>query len=124
MRLPRLAEFLGQPLRRYLEHLDAYLSGSKIEPGPGVEAEQTSRGLVLTFGGFGLALIKTTSAVTGRSGTTPGTGTADILTWDGTAIGTAGTITLRNLAAGAWSTGKHGFAVKFSGAWWLVSLEC
>lgn len=74
---------------------------------------------------FGFAVIKTSSSVTGRTGATPGSGSAKVQKWNGTSLSDgAGTITVRTIAAGGHATGKYGFAAKLFGLWWILSLEC
>lgn len=79
--------------------------------------------LMLPAGGP-VVRIKTTTSVTARSGTTPGTGSAALVTWNGTTLDTGVTITIRNLSATAGASGKYGFAALLDGAYWMISLEC
>lgn len=78
--------------------------------------------------GDDLALALTTSAITARSGAAPGTGSAKLQKFDGSALadldGT--TITVRNFssATAGIATGKYCTLVNQWGAWWVVSVEC
>lgn len=70
-------------------------------------------------------LIKTTSAITARSGTTVGTGSAQLVTLSGSTLVTGATITLKNVSGTAGATGKYGWARQLAnGTYVLVSLEC
>lgn len=71
-----------------------------------------------------IALIQTSTAVTGRVGTVPGTGTGNLIGFDGTDLTTGAAITLRTIAAAGHASGKFGVAVRLAGIWWIVSLEC
>ncbi len=124
---PDPAKYRGMALRKWVEDVASYLTRTRIVAGPGVMIDETPGGIVLRAsvgGSLGLAIIKTTGTITARSGTTPGTGNAVLVTWNGTALGTGAAITLKNVSATAGSTGKYGFAVSLFGLYWMVSLEC
>lgn len=75
----------------------------------------------------GLVLVKTTTTITARSGSTPGTGDGVLVSFDGTdLVDGAATITLRNLSAktGGLASGKYGYALPIRGEYWVVSVEC
>jgi len=124
--VPNPDKYRGIALRRYIEDLYKHLLRSRLVQGPGVLFEETPGGIVLraSVGGVGVAIVKTTGTITARSGTTPGTGNAVLVTWNGSALGTGAAITLKNVSATAGSTGKYGFAVSLFGLYWMVSLEC
>jgi len=124
--VPDPAKYRGVALRRWVEDVASYLTRTRISAGPGIALDETPGGIVLraSVGGAGLAIIKTTSSITARSSTTPGTGSATLVTWNGTALGTGATITLRHISATSAASGKYGFAVMLFGLYWLVSVEC
>jgi len=99
---------------------------NRVKPQPGTQSYQSPGGLLLQAkaAGVGIAIVKTTSTITARSSTTPGTGSATLVTWNGTALGTGATITLRHISATSAASGKYGFAVLLFGIYWLVSVEC
>jgi hypothetical protein len=74
--------------------------------------------------GTGVHPIKTTSAVTARSSTTPGSGTAVLISLPGSTVVEGGAITVRNLSATAAGSGKYGFAFLIGGVYWLGPVEC
>jgi hypothetical protein len=71
-----------------------------------------------------LTPIRTTSAISGRSGATPGTGTAMLLGFDGTDLVDKVEVTLYNVSLAAGGSGLYGLAGTAGGEWFLVGLEC
>lgn len=70
-------------------------------------------------------LIRTTSAISGRSGSTLGSGTAMVLKRDGTTLVDSDTsVTIYNVASSAASSGKYGEAHLVNGVYVLGPLEC
>jgi hypothetical protein len=69
-------------------------------------------------------IIKTTSTITARSGTTPGSGSAVLVKLVGTTLTNGPTITVKNVSGGALATGKYGFAVVIGGVYWVRPIEC
>lgn len=99
-----------------------------VEDGSGLTVSQGTDGTVIGGGGSGLGgggiPIRTTSAITARSGATPGTGTGVLVRWNGTALADGAAITLRNITGGSLASGKYGFATLQAGTWFVTSLEC
>jgi hypothetical protein len=71
-----------------------------------------------------VVLIKTSSTITARSSTTPGSGSAVLVTGTTSTLSTGATITLRNWAGTSIATAKYGTAVLIGGVYWVVSIEC
>lgn len=128
MNPPDPSQYKGQTLRSFLEKTAEYLGRARIQPDAcvGITVNELPGGVQLLagVGGMTVALVHTTSSITARSGTTPGTGSAKVVNWNGTALSDGSTITLRNVSGTAGATGKYGLAVQLSNVWWLLTLEC
>ena len=75
--------------------------------------------------GPGMFLAITTSSITARSGTTPGSGTVSPVTYDGTSMSTGSdSIAVKNFSTTAGSTGKYCVVAALAGANWVISIEC
>lgn len=108
----------------------AYLRRSRVLAGPG-------SGLKLTTSPYGTAyqvnrtskasLALTTSSISARSTTTPGSGLVHLCSTDGSDIveDTAAEITVLNFSGTAADTGLYCWIEQDpDGWWWLVSVEC
>lgn len=78
---------------------------------------------------FPIAIVKTTSTITARSGATPGQGTATVQMFGLTDFRddpAFTNMTVHNYSSSATLTpsGKYGVAVKLWGVLWLVVVEC
>jgi hypothetical protein len=72
-----------------------------------------------------LARIKTTSAITARSGTTAGSGSATLVAHSGTTLSTGASVTIYSISGKAGGTGLYGWANREpDGTYWLIDLEC
>jgi hypothetical protein len=133
-RFPRLKD--GQQLEpQHLNVIYAELERwNKTIGAGGVVFENKVSGPVISGGGGGAAVIAvngltrviSTSAITGRSGSTPGTGTGAIVTYNGTAYSTGAGVTLKTVSSGGHATGKYGWAV-FDAKdenYHIVSMDC
>ncbi len=79
---------------------------------------------------FGAYVAVSSGTITARSGSTPGTGSAVIQTWNGTTLanmaGSGATVTAKNIssATGGITTGKYMIILKISGTYWVITAEC
>lgn len=130
---PRLKD--GQQLEpRHLNIIYRELERwNKIQGAGGIVVENRESGPVINGGGSGAAVtvngltrVISTSAITGRSGTTPGTGSGAIVTYNGTAYGTGDAVTLKTVSSGGHATGKYGWAVfdTEDEDYHIVSMDC
>lgn len=70
-------------------------------------------------------LCKTKTTITGRDGTTPGTGTVYLVAYDETELVTSDEeLDILNWAAGSGAANKFGEITWIDGHWWLSALEC
>lgn len=97
----------------------------------GIDAQYTPFGTALraTAGGQAMTLALTSSAITARSGTTAGTGTATPKKFDGTTISSTGEadLTVYNFSAatGGIASGLYVWlAADPDGYYWVTSVEC
>ena len=111
---------------RHFNELRREIKRHRVLHGPGTARLQTPAGLLVSpeSSGGTVVRIRTTSAISGRVSATPGTGTAVLINWTGSALVDGSAIDLLNLAAGGWSTGKYGFASLIGGTYWITALEC
>lgn len=72
----------------------------------------------------GIRIIKTASAISGRSGTVPGTGSAYVVAFDGTNLVDGDEFDILNVASGGGAAGKYGLVARVGGYWWMIALEC
>jgi hypothetical protein len=83
---------------------------------------------VLTFRAVSRYIAKTTTAITARSGTTPGSGNADFYTFDGTSLNSLSvnrTVWNFSGATGGLATvGTWIVVLEISGYYWIISAEC
>jgi hypothetical protein len=94
-----------------------------------IVATQSPSGINLHVPFLGLAVIVTTSTITARSSSTPGSGTMKVVLFNGTTLiddasATAETMYNYSSATGGVATGKYGIAIKIAGYWFLLSAEC
>jgi hypothetical protein len=80
-------------------------------------------------GGGSYSYVKTTTAVSARSGTTPGSGTAQVLRYDAGSNGLVpdpdeGPRAVKNAYARSCATGKIAQCVRWQRAWWIGPWEC
>ena len=111
--LPTLEQYRGKPLRTFLSALLDWLRLLAETVGAG------DRPLVL--------LAYTSGSISARSGTTAGSGTVNIVTWNGTALSNSssnGTMTVYNAYGTAFSTSKYVWCVRFLGVYWAITQEC
>jgi hypothetical protein len=101
---------------------------SRIRANPPLAIESTAGGPLLRWAGQVLSiwLIKTTSAITARDGTTPGSGTAKLHLFDGTdLIDLDDERTVYNFAGGTEIlTDKYGIAMQIGGSLFILAIEC
>ena len=72
-----------------------------------------------------LALCHFTTTISARTGTTAGSGSAALVTFDGTNLADSGTtVPVSNFAAASIASGKYGVIGSFGNAWFVVSAEC
>lgn len=101
-----------------------------VDDSSGLTCTQGTDGTVIgvgfSVGGFGFAIVKTSSTITARSSGVPGTGTAKLQTWNGTTLADGTEIPISNISGkvGGISSGKYGFAVELWWLWWIVVTEC
>jgi hypothetical protein len=76
--------------------------------------------------GPGMFLAITTSSITARSGTTPGSGTVSPVDYDETSLSTdSDSVDVLNFSSGtAISSGKYCVVAALSGGNWIISVEC
>jgi hypothetical protein len=112
VKLPSLADFKGRPLRAYLESLDAWLRKFQgaMQDAPGMATD---------------AIVILSSTVTARSGATMGSGSATLMVQgDAGALSSADTITVWNITASSFASGKYAIARRVRGYWVLAAVEC
>lgn len=121
-----------------VDHYNALLDAIKrldLNPGTmtGIEMHQTLNGTALSVKPVQRYIAKTTSVITARVGTTPGTGTVKQWILDpysgagGTLIDTTNEISVFSYssAAGGIASGKYCYIEQdMSGNWWVISAEC
>lgn len=100
-----------------------------IASGQLVRVEEDMDGNLIAIPSVPTWLGKTTSTITARSGTTPGSGTVALQTLSGGSIvadpsGTTVTANQFSASATTIASGKYCTVAWFSGAWWVVSAEC
>lgn len=123
---PTPDQFRGQPLRSYLDALVSWARRDRIDvdEGAGINSARSPQGRRLQLGNLiGMSIVKTTSSVTARSSTTPGTGPAVLVNGTTTTLTNGSAITVYNIAGAIIPSGKYGFAVRI-GLWWMVAWEC
>jgi hypothetical protein len=122
----------GRPITaEWLNRLRKIVMRSRVDvdASSGLEASQGDGGITLGLSalGFGFSVIKTTSGITARSGTTIGGGTsanAVLVRLVGTTLTDSTAVNLKNISATAGASGKYGFAFQIMGIWFLGPLEC
>ena len=97
-----------------------------IQANPPLAIVSTPGGPLLNYAGpvFQPYLAKATTTITALSGTTPGSGTVKVETWDGTALADLGgpvTFTTYSLSTSAIASGSYVTILKIAGAYWVVS---
>lgn len=116
-----------RPARLWMRDLFEYLVRARllVNPDSGLERRETSAGITLRVraGSFGAAVVKSTGAISARSGSTPGSGDAAIEAWTGSTLADAQAITVRNVTAASVASGKYGLALYIAGTWWGI-FEC
>jgi hypothetical protein len=112
---PDPGQYSGRPAREYLRDLTFWLRAV---------LRWLDRERATDAGDGEEVIVKTTSSITARSGTTPGSGSAQFVTGTTSSLSTGATITVYNVSGGALSTGKYGFAVQIDGIWWIRPVEC
>jgi hypothetical protein len=112
---PDPGQYSGRPAREYLRDLTFWLRGV---------LKWLDRNRAVDAGDGSAFLIKTTGTITARSGTTPGSGSAQVVTGTSSSLSTGATITLYNWAGASIATGKYGTAASIGGLSWVVSIEC
>lgn len=109
--IPSVEDFRGKPLRMLLIAICAALHALAVSVGvkPFVI-------LVYTPGG----------GIAARSGTTPGSATCNIVTWNGTALSNSGngTVTVYNAYSAAFSASKYAWCLYWKGSYWGATQEC
>lgn len=106
---------------------------NKIQGAGGIVVENRESGPVV-MGGVGgggviaseITRVRSTSAVTGRSGSTPGSGTGVLIAYDGVSYSDGSAVTLKTSSSSGHATGKHGWAVFDASdeAYHVVSMDC
>lgn len=94
-----------------------------------IASVQLGKGIHLHVPPVPIAIVKTTSTITARSGATPGQGTATVQMFGLTDFRddpAFTNMTVHNYSSSATLTpsGKYGVAVKLWGVLWLVVVEC
>jgi hypothetical protein len=111
--LPTLDQFKGRSLRAYLTALVEWLRNERDRPdAPG----KPHTILVYTQSG----------GISARSGTTAGSGTVEIVTWDGTTLDNSGngTITVYNAYGAAFTGSVYVWCSRWKGVYWAKTQEC
>jgi hypothetical protein len=96
-----------------------------------LEFEAMANGPLLRLAGalFGVFIAVTSSTITARSGSTPGSGTATLQTWNGTVLAALSGVpdyTVYNISssAGGIASGKYCILLRIAGAYWIITAEC
>ena len=124
----------GQPLSaRALRHMAETADWlNRVRVNPPLEIVSGAGCPTLRYAGpvYEAYIAVTTSTVTARSGTTPGSGQADLYGWNGTTLVpiAAGSVnfTVYNFSgtAGGIASGKYCVVQRIQGAYWIISVEC
>lgn len=115
------------PIRRDVINRGAEGFSQQLVVDPPLSLHRLPFGWLLRLTGWalGVKLVITTSAITGRSGTTPGGGSVMDVTFDGTALGTTGEPRpVLNVSARAVAGGKYGFTFRVIGYEFAGPFEC
>lgn len=102
---------------------------SSIQTEGPITATVSAAGILLKVPAFPVQIVKTTSTITARSGSTAGTGTVTFQMFNGTTFvndAARTNVKVYNWSSGTPATpsGKYGVAIKLWGYWFLVSVEC
>lgn len=103
---------------------------SQIQANPPLAIMSTINGPLLRLAGmlFSVYIAETTTTVSARSGSTPGSGTVQLQTWNGTVLaalsGATPTVYNWNSASGGVATGKFCIILRIAGSYWLLVAEC
>lgn len=94
-----------------------------------LEIISTVGGPLLRLAGmlFSVWIVTTTTTITARSGSTPGSGNADLLTFNGSTLVSIGVnVPILNFSAatGGLPSGTYGVVLKICGKYWIISAEC
>jgi hypothetical protein len=111
--MPDPAAYRGRPLGLYLHDLLMWLKRFVEHPGTGGKPPTI---LVYTQAG----------GISARSGTTPGSGTVNIVTWNGTELDNSGNGTLNafNAYGAAFAGSKYVLCVLWKNEYWAATQEC
>ncbi len=133
-RLPR--QKAGHPIRARTINRIAETAEqiSKFRVCPPLSLNMSAAGLMLRYLGplFGVYIVLTDGTISARVGTTPGTGTAIIQTFNGTILanlqksGTNVTTKVYSISSttGGIPTGVYGIALLIFGVYWLITVDC
>lgn len=116
-----------RPASRTVINRAAEGSYQEVVTGSGLSMSRLGSKMLIRAAGtlLGIEIAKTKTTITGRSGTTPGTGDVYKVTFDGTNLTVTTTENeCRNIAAGSLSAGKYCFVVKLFAVRWLLVGEC
>ncbi len=110
----------------------AAVEGSIASLGAGLEGSPSPNGWSISLkapaSGASGSVVKTSSTITARSGTTVGSGTVDFYERVGstlTATGLSDTVYSYSSTTGGIPSGTYGFAQRDrTGDWWLISVDC
>lgn len=113
----------AQDLRHAGETLDWL---SNIQAAPPLEILSTANGPLLRYPGmlFEAYIAITTSTITARSGSTPGTGTAKVETWNGSALADLGgpvSFTVYSVLPAPIASGAYVNILRIAGNYWIVT---
>ena len=122
----------GQPivardLRKLAETADF---AARIRANPPLGISLFSGGPLISYLGqvFGAGIAITTSTISYRSGSTPGSGTAALQSWNGSIFQVLpnGTVTVFNISSNPTGipNGKYCILLRIFGSWWIITAEC
>jgi hypothetical protein len=119
----------ARTLRELAETADAT---SQIQADPPLGIVAGTGGYFLRYIGpiFGAYIATASGTITARSGSTPGTGTVVLQTWNGTALaamtgpGATWPVKNWNSASGGVASGKYCVILKIYGVYWVINAEC
>lgn len=111
-KMPSLEEYRGRPLRAFLKALLDWLRRYTERDEPGFPPSL----LVYTQAG----------GISARSSTTPGSGTVERVTYNGTALDNSGngTLTVYNAYGSAFDGSKYVWCQRWKGRYWATTQEC
>lgn len=134
-KLPR--QQAGQPIvaRTINRIAGAAEWASRIKADPPLAIISTGAGPLLRLAGplFGVYIVVTSGTITARSGTTPGSGTAIVQTWNGTVLANLQSASSTNVTipvlsisstTGGIPTSTYCVALRIAGAYWIISVDC